>query len=147
MISERNMAMMQLIVSGINEAIKKQGIDLGGCSGDVGCSGAMEVNILGKRSFIIWSDAGFDELLISVWYGVSLSIDKPTMTTKPLLSENKFRDYILACGSCFLERKTGKHIQGNYQFFDVYIKRGVKYQILKKPRVKPLGYELTGKSY
>lgn len=156
--AEKQKLIQKIMICALNEAIRRGAIDLNGKSVDCSeerKSGYIDTTIGDKRTIINWFDAGYDELRISVWwdYRPELSMVKryPVrenfLGTKPQVQGRPFYKFIGACGSCYLERRTGKFITGDAgnQFFDVYVREWSVPDIGGLPSVQPSGYETSGR--
>lgn len=150
---------LKLIIIALNEAINKGCIDLNGRSADSltdNKKGHYELTILDKRTIINWFDIGYDELRVSVWWDYKPEL-MPTwrnqylnelepFTSRPQVPNRFFRYILGACGSCHLERRTGKFIIGdeNNQFFDVYVREDSERLLKNAELAEPKGYQTHG---
>ncbi len=110
--------------------------------------------IAGHPAAISWSNAGFDELRISVWWKYlheahPQASDEAFRGTKPLARETLFPKFVGTTVSGWLERKTGAHLQGHGRkgLFEVYTRRGEQSALERLPTPSPLGFAAEGKLY
>lgn len=155
--AEKQRHVLKLMVIALNEAIGNGVIDLHGTSGDVSKRGHIETNIGGLPAVINWSDAGYDELRVTVWWDYRPDL-MPTWRRKhigrfapgrlPNVARRFFSHILGACGSCHLEWRTGKFIVGDEgnQFFDVYVRECSAYLIDNIQQQMPQGYALYGEA-
>lgn len=156
---EKQKYILKVMVSALNEIISKGCIDLDGKSQTEDTdkqTGYIETVIFDKPTIINWKDAGYDELRISVWwdytpeliperkkYALSLCNQ---LTPKPQANARYYRYILGACGSCYLERRTGKFIIGdeNNQFFDMYVREDSERLLKNAELAEPKGYQTHG---
>ncbi|VEA68199.1 Uncharacterised protein [Serratia plymuthica] len=155
--AEKQKCILKLMVIALNKAISAGVIDLNGKSGEINKRGHIETDIGGLPTVINWFDAGYDELRVTVWWDYRPDL-MPTWRKKhigrlaPGTVPNvarRFFGYILgACGSCYLERKTGKFIVGEAgnQFFDLYVREHSVYDLNSIVSEQPAGYETSGRT-
>lgn len=155
--SEKQSLVLKLMVIALNKAISAGRIDLDGGAGDtrMGEPATMEMTIAGKPSVFSWFDSGHGELRLSVWWDYQPEL-MPTWrkdhmhpvagTSTPVVPRRFFYLILGACGSCYLERKSGKFIIGSEgnQLFDVYVREDTALDIDILRREKPLGYAVAG---
>lgn len=156
--SEKQRHILKLMVIALNEVITLGVINLDGKSAemtDEEKSGYAEISIGGRPSIINWYDAGYDELRVSVWWDYQPEcmptwrknhINKWLVGLVPETSRSYFRHILGACGSCYLERQTGKFIVGEEgnQFFSVYVREDTTQHLTRIEAVQPLGYLTSG---
>jgi len=160
MTEEKTDAYTNLLVAAINRLIEEKyiSLDLEGVN-ELEEKGHVFLELFEHNSVILWSNRGFGELVISVWWKYDHSKhpqanlkgnEKETFhSTKPLADKNHYRKFVGVVASCWLERKNGNHIQGKdgKQIFDIYTRKG-ELEILKElPTQKPKGYEISGRFY
>ena len=153
--SEKQKHVLKLMVIALNKAISTGEIDLNGKSGEANLRGHIETEIDGLPTVINWFDAGYDELRVTVWWDYcpelmptwrKKHIGKFEQGTVPGVARRFFSHILGACGSCYLERRSGKFITGGTgnQFFDVYVRESTAYRIDGIHPEEPQGYELQG---
>ncbi|WP_275346951.1 hypothetical protein [Xenorhabdus bovienii] len=157
--SEKQKYILKLMVIALNDAIKKERIDLNGRSENKQQEKKyryQELVIAGRRTIINWLDAGHDELRISVWWDYQPEMmptwrkqyiyDCEPTTATPQVARRFFRHILGACGSCYLERKTGKFFIGDEgnQFLDVYVNEDSVSYLNSIPAEEPQGYSTHG---
>ncbi len=146
-----------LLIAAINELVIHKHISLT-------ISEEMEVNVKGyifttlfnENSVIIWRDIGFGELQISVWWkydhskhpqaNLNGNYQENFNSATPLAKKVHFKKFVGVTVSCWLERKTGKYIQGENleRIFAVYTRKGEIVELKKMPYVNPIGYKASG---
>lgn len=149
-----------LLVAAINELLKNDLISLDSNTDNKSKKDRHSfVTLLGFPSVIIWHDAGYEELKISVWWKYDHSNHpQANLTgnsrenfnlTSPLAKRQHYKKFVGILASGWLERKTGKYIQGknNESIFDVYTRNGEKAALEKLPVQKPNNFEIEGKFY
>ncbi|PWC12954.1 hypothetical protein [Brenneria corticis] len=153
MLSKRE-ALLNLLVTALNEAIRQNKIDLNGVSPDDHDQkyGHFFCEIGGKPTVINWSDIGCDELRFSVWWDYyhekhPQQKDESFRSGRPLAKTSKVKSFVGTHASCWIERKTGKYIMGEHgdRIFDIYVRQSNLGALMKLPKVKPLGYKDSGK--
>lgn len=155
--TEKQGLILKLMVIAINKAIKSGAISLDGVSTDnEDKHQLMRMVIDGKPAVLNWFDAGYDELRITIWWdyqpGMMTTWRKKFMgdpvTSMPQVSRGYFRHILGACGSCYMERRTGKYIMGynGNQFFDTYVRDSSVYDLEQMQSEQPAGYATYGKS-
>lgn len=151
--SEKQSYILKLMVIAINEAIKKGAITLE-ANPDGDKRGHMMMDIAGRRSVLNWFDAGYEELRISLWWHYTPEM-MPTYRKKwlgepdsptPGINRRFFRNILGACGTCYLERKTGKFIIGDSgsQFSSCYVREDSAPELDKIAAEEPAGYKTHG---
>lgn len=155
-------AYRKLIIMGTNRLVEKGLITLASTGvdkqkSDVG--GYIFAELAGHPSVISWSDAGFEELRISVWWkydhskhpqaNLSGNAQEKFLTSRPLAKRKHYPKFIGVTVSAWLERKKGPHIQGKGRehLFDLYTRRGEKDALDALPVVNPTGYGAEGKFF
>ncbi|MGE0569369.1 MAG: hypothetical protein AB7O73_15625 [Bacteroidia bacterium] len=146
-----------LIVAALNELIDNKHISLN----PIGINpekekGHVFLNLFGQSTVILWSNRGFDELLISVWWKYNHA-NHPQANLKgncrenfnsptPLANKHHYRKFVGVVASCWLERSTGKYLQGKNQEFisNIYTRKGELKNLKEIPRQEPKGYKTFG---
>lgn len=147
----------KLLVAGINKLLDKGLISLDGKDGNFSESGHIITNLFGFTTVIIWTDIGFEELRISVWWKYDHSLHPQANLTgnsrenftleKPLAKRQHYKKFVGVVASGWLERKDGKYLQGkkNRAVFEVYTRKGEKEALERIPDPLPKGFESEGK--
>lgn len=122
-------------------------------------NGHIITELFNYPSVIIWRNIGFGELSISVWWkynhynhpqaNLEGNHRENFRTTKPLADKRHYRKFVGVVASCWLERMSGKHLQGinRESIFDIYTRKGEKEELEKLPTQRPIGYKREGKFY
>lgn len=118
--------------------------------------GYIIVNLAGHPTAIVWHDAGYGELSISVWWKIDVETYvrtrsagmSPFRTTLPIARKKQYPRLVGVTGSVWLERKDGLFIQGEPpRLFDVYTRKGEAEELRKVPWEEPNGFEISGNYY
>jgi hypothetical protein len=149
-----------LLVAALNKLIEEKHISLAfDGTNKVDERGHVFVELFNQNSVILWRNVGFGELLISVWWKYDPSKHPQANLEgneresfnldKPLAKTIHYRKFVGIVASCWLERKTSKHIQGkNREHISVHYSRRGELKILKElPVQKPNEYEISGRFY
>lgn len=147
----------KLLVLGLNELLEKRLISLDWDGKSVVAAGHIETIVAGHQSIVLWSDAGFGEIRMSVWWKYDHSQHPQAnyegnsrerfSTASPLAKRQHYPKFVGVVCSAWLERDTGNYLQGNGQshIIEKYARRG-ELDILKKiPNPEPLGYQAQGR--
>jgi len=148
----------KLVVLGTNELLSRGLIHLDGPStADRDDDGHVLTAIAGHASVVMWSNIGFEELRISVWWKYDHSRHPQAELTgnhrerfscsTPLASKTKYPGFVGACVSTWLERKDGKYLQGKGRehLFDTYVRKGELQNLLQIAQPVPAGYSAEGR--
>ena len=160
MIEERTDPYRNLLVAAINKLIEEKciSLDLEGIN-QLEEKGHIFLELFEHNSVILWSNRGYGELLISVWWKYDhskhpqINLEGNYRETfslpEPLAKKNDYRKFVGVVASCWLERKNAKHMQGkNREHITVDYTRKGELEILKElPTQKPNGYEISGPFY
>lgn len=146
-----------LLVAAVNKLIEEKYISL--ILGNVNEEqekGHIFLELFEHNSVIIWRNIGYGELSISVWWkydhskhpqaNLDGSYRENFNLSKSLANKSHYRKFVGVTASCWLERMTGKYIQGKNRrgLFDIYTRKG-ELEILKElPLQKPKGYDISG---
>lgn len=113
-------------------------------------------SLLGEPSVILWSNRGFDELLISVWWKYDHSkhpqanlegdAKESFNLREPLAKKQHYKKFVGVVTSCWLERRNGKYLQGENQDYIavIYTRKGELAKLKEIPAQKPNGYKSYG---
>lgn len=157
-------AYRKLLILGVNELLKRKLISLVPnaklrSEGNSDESGHVLVDLHGYPSVILWSDIGFQELRISVWWKYNHALHPQAnltgnaretfSTSSPLAKRTHYKNFVGVTVSGWLERKEGKFLQGKGRkaVFDIYTRTSEKDALEKLPIPKPEGYLSEGKFY
>lgn len=156
--NKKNDPYRNLLVAAVNKLIEEKHISL--ILEDVNEErekGHIFLELFKHNSVIIWRNIGFGELSISVWWkydhskhpqaNLEGSYRESFRSSEPLANKSHYRKFVGVAASCWLERLTGKYIQGKNRrgIFDIYTRKG-ELEILKElPIQKPKGYEISGR--
>lgn len=120
-------------------------------------NGHVFADLFGYPTVILWSDIGFQELRISVWWKYDHSLHPQANLdgnakenfdcASPLSKPQHYRKFVGVTASGWLERKSGKYLQGKNQrgIFEVYTRRGERIELEKLPIPEPKGFAIEGK--
>lgn len=158
--AERTDPYKNLLVAAINKLIEEKyiSLDLEGVN-ELEENGHVFVEIFEQKSVILWSNRGFGELYISVWWKYNHSKHPQAnlggkskenfRLSHPLAKRFHYREFVGVVASCWLERKNSKHIQGERgEYITVYYsRRGEKEILLEVPKQEPNGFETSGPFY
>lgn len=146
-----------LIVAGLNELVKRQLISLTPNKlNSQKDDGHLFVNLAGFPSVVLWSDRGFDELLISVWWKYDHSKHPQANLTgnakenfnseTPLADRLLYKNFVGVTASCWLERRAGKYLQGEKRDYisNIYTRAGELKNLKQIPIQVPMDYEMSG---
>ncbi|MDX3806560.1 MAG: hypothetical protein QHC89_09175 [Bosea sp. (in: a-proteobacteria)] len=151
----------KIMVLGLNEAVKQGRIFMDAPPTDAPTDedGYLMTDIAGRPAVVNWDSLSSGEMRISVWWDydhskhpqadASGNARESFLQSQPLANENHYRRFVGVTVSGWLERKTGKHLQGKGKehLFEVYMRRGSKELLQKLPDPKPIGYEAEGKFF
>ena len=151
----------KVMIMGLNEAIRQGRISLDAPPTDASTDedGYLMTEIAGRSAVVNWSSISAGEIRISVWWDYDHSKHPQAEASgnsrerfslsQPLAKDSHYPKFVGVTVSGWLERKTGKHLQGKGKehLFDVYIRRGSKELLQKLPDPKPIGYEAEGKFF
>jgi hypothetical protein len=118
--------------------------------------GHIIVELAGYPTAIVWHDAGYGELSISVWW--KFDVDsylrsrsariKPFAATVPITRRTRYPQFVGATASVWLERKEGLFIQGEPPtLFDIYTRKEDVQEISEIPRQEPCRFGISGSYY
>ena len=160
MTKEKTDPYRNLLVAAINKLIEEKyiSLDLEGIN-QLEEKGHVVLELFKHNSVILWSNRGFGELLISVWWKYDHSKHPQAnlegnqrenfSLPEPLAKKNHYRKFVGVVTSCWLERKNYKHLQGkNREHITVDYTRKGELEFLKElPTQKPNGYDISGPFY
>lgn len=113
--------------------------------------------LFGYNSVISWSNIGLGELRISVWWkynhgkhpqaNLEGRAREKFLSTEPLAKRSHYRKFVGVVASCWLERDTGKYIQGKKRrgIFNTYTRKGELEALRKLKTAIPKGYKDSGR--
>ena len=106
---------------------------------------------------ILWSDAGFQELRLSVWWNYDHSRHPQAnlqgnsreefQTSRPLAKSQRYREFVGATVSAWIERERGKYLQGRAgkHLFDTYLRQDSKLVLDAIEDPVPKGFAIEGR--
>lgn len=148
----------KLLIIGVNEAIRQGKLSLAAPPGDAPTDedGHLRVDLAGYPSVVLWNSISVGELRVSVWWNYDHSKHPQAESSgnaretfglsKPLAKRVHYPKFVGATASGWLERKTGKHLQGRGKqgIFDTYLRADMKGTLRAMPAPKPEGYDAEG---
>lgn len=151
----------KLLVLGLNAAIEQGRINLQAPPTDAATdeAGHFHAVLAGYPSVVLWNSITVGELRVSVWWDYdhskhpqanSLGNARESFSgSRPLAKSTHYPKFVGATVSAWLERQTGKHLQGKGKqgLFDTYLRRGMKETLHSLPTPKPNGYAVEGKFF
>jgi len=151
----------KLLVLGMNEAIKQGRISLEGPPGNAPTDedGHLFARIAGYPSVVLWNSISVGELRVSVWWNYDHSKHPQAESSgnaretfslsNSLAKRAHYPKFVGATASAWLERKTGKHLQGHGKrgVFDTYLRADMKEKLRAIPDPTPEGYEAEGQFF
>ncbi|MBB3590782.1 hypothetical protein FHX08_001126 [Rhizobium sp. BK529] len=151
----------KLLVLGMNDAIKQGRISLAAPPGNgpTDEDGHLFADIAGYPSVVLWQSISYGELRVSVWWNYDHSKHPQAEAsgnqrerftlTMPLANRVRYRKFVGATASAWLERQTAKHLMGHGRrfVFDTYLRADMKEKLHALPVPKPEGYEAEGKFF
>lgn len=147
----------KLLVAGVNKLLSENLISLDAKNKKYVNAGHIITELLGYTTVIMWEEAGFEELRVSVWWKYDHSFHPQANLTgntrerftleKPLAKRQHYKKFVGIVTSGWLERRNGKHIQGekNRALFGVYTRKGEKELLEGIPDPMPNGFKSEGK--
>ena len=166
---DKKTALTNLLGHALNELVANKKVDLNSISDE--SSGFLECVILKKPSIINYSYIGHGEIRMSIWWDFdktkhpqhieggfknkkNINIGGNSIenyrTNAPLCKKGKYKDFVGVVVGCFIERKTGKHLQisnDRVGLYDAYVRRSALPQLLSIDKCDPNGFELSGKFF
>lgn len=146
-----------LLVAAVNKLIAGKHITLDPSNVDPETeNGHIFINLFGHPSVILWSNGGFDELLIAVWWKYDHSkhpqanlegnAKENFNLREPLANKLHYKKFVGVVSSCWLERRNGKYLQGENQDYIaiIYRRKGELANLKEIPAQKPIGYKSSG---
>lgn len=146
----------KLLVLGLNELLRRRLLSLFWDGKSTEETSHIEMKIAGHNAVVSWSDAGFGEVRISIWWkydhskhpqaDLSGNARERFMTASPLAKRAQYPKFVGVVCSAWLERDSGKYLQGhgNDHLFDMYTRRGELDLLRRLADPVPLGYEAEG---
>ncbi len=141
----------KLVILGLNKLLSQNLISLTPTKGEAK-SGYIFAELAGHSSVVMWQDIGHDEIRISVWWkyahnkhphaNLTGASQEKFNTSKPLCRSTHYPKFIGVAVSAWLERKTGKYLQGHGhdRLFAIYTRKGEQSALAALPEVAPQGY-------
>ncbi|MET0116417.1 MAG: hypothetical protein ABW090_03230 [Sedimenticola sp.] len=147
----------KLLILGLNELIKRGLLSLSWDGQSTEKTSHIETVIAGQNAIVSWSDAGFGEVRISVWWkydhskhpqaNLSGNAREEFQTPSPLAKRSHYPKFVGVVCSAWLERDQGKYLQGygNDHLFELYTRRGELEFLRNISDPEPIGYEPEGR--
>jgi hypothetical protein len=144
----------KLLVLALNHLVDQKHLSLSGTGGE---RGHCEAEIAGRRSMILWEDIGFQEQRLSVWWDYDHSRHPQAnlqgnsreefRTGQPLAKRHRYREFVGATVSGWVERERGPYLQGRGRkgLFDLYLRQDAKSVIEAVKNPVPRGFSTEGK--
>lgn len=148
----------KLLTLGVNAAVQSGRLSLEAPHSDASTDekGHLPVNIAGYPSMVLWNSLTVGELRVSVWWnydhakhpqadGIGNAKEHFTCSL-PLAKRQHFPKFVGATVSGWMERKTGKHLQGHGRqgIFDTYIRTDMRVPLTNLPQPEPTGFGVVG---
>lgn len=120
-------------------------------------NGHVFLSLFGEPSVIIWSDRGYDELYISVWWkydhnkhpqaNLEGNMRESFRCENPLAKKQHYKKFVGIVTSGWLERKSDKYLQGenNRGITKYYTRKGELQNLKGLPVQKPKDYKSSGR--
>lgn len=147
----------KLIVLGVNKLLERNLISL--CINKNEKDGHIITDIAGETSVVIWSEIGNQELRISVWWKYNASAHlqinlagnarETFISNRPVVRKLHYPKFVGATVSGWLERKTGKHLQGTGRggLYNIYTRTGEKAALECLADPTSNGFDAEGKFF
>lgn len=150
-----------LLVSAVNELVSRNLISLEYTTPDPNAEpdGYVLTELHGFSTAILWQHISYGEIRVSVWWkyehvkhpqaNLAGNARENFSGSSPLANSSQYRKFVGVVASAWLERKTGKYLQGTDRssIFDIYTRRGEKDTLEKIPPQKPKGFMPEGKFF
>ncbi len=151
----------KLLVLGLNAAISQGRLSLKAPTTNAPTDedGYMMLELGGYPSVFLWNSISIGELRVSVWWNYEHSkhpqanakgnAQEMFTLTKPLAKRLHYPKFVGATVSGWLERKTGKHLQGRGKqgLFDTYLRKDMKEKLRAMSVPVANGFEAEGKFF
>lgn len=146
----------KLLVLGLNEVLDRGLLSLHWDRESKEKTSHIETTLAGHNSIVQWSDAGFGEILIGVWWKYDhnehpqankIGSAKETFSTaSPLAKRQHYRKFVGVVCSAWLERDKGKYLQGveDDHVTNKYARKGELQELKKIPNPLPHGFKPEG---
>lgn len=119
-------------------------------------TGHIECELAGEKAVILYYDAGYSEVRVSVWWKYEHALHpktilfgpdyEPFSEPQPVADKKHFKDFVGVTVSGWLERRNGPYLQGRGRdFLNVYCRRGEKAALKALPAVSTFGYQPEGR--
>lgn len=145
----------KLMVLALNELLARGLVSLSGRDED---HGHLITELAGESSVVIWHGISGDELTLAVWWkydhtrhpqaNLEGNYREEFLTTEPLAKQQHYPKFVGVTVSGWLERKTGKYLQGSGRdHLMTYTRRGERKVLETLPNPVPLGYSTEGRFF
>lgn len=147
----------KLLVLGLNELVSRGLLSLNWDGKPSEATPHIETSIAGFNSIVSWSDAGFGEVRISVWWkydhsqhpqaNLTGSFKESFSSPSPKANKKHYPKFVGVVCSAWLERDKGKYLQGsgNDHLLERYTRKEELEQLKRLPNPVPLGFEPEGR--
>lgn len=144
----------KLLVLALNHLVDQKHVSLSGTGGE---RGHCEAEIAGRRTKILWEDIGFQEQRLSVWWDYDHSRHPQAnlrgnsreefRTGQPLAKRHRYREFVGATVSGWVERDGDKYLQGRGArgLTDLYLRQAAKADLDVIDDPLPVGFEAEGR--
>lgn len=147
----------KLLVLGLNEILSRGFLSLDWDGKSRESTAHIETSIAGHNSIVSWSDAGFGEVRISVWWKYDHSkhpqanlqgnFKELFSHPSPMAKRQHFPKFVGVVCSAWLERDKGKYLQGsgNDHLIERYTRKGELEELKLRSNPVPKGFEPEGR--
>lgn len=147
----------KLLVLGLNEILSRGLLSLNWDGKSRESTTHIETSIAGHDSIVSWSDAGFGEVRISVWWkyvhskhpqaNLEGNARESFSTPSPLAKRQHYPKFVGVVCSAWLERDKGKYLQGkgNDHLIEIYTRKNELGYLKRLPNPSPRGFEAEGR--
>lgn len=147
----------KLLVLGLNEILSRELLSLNWDGETSVATSHIETTIAGHNSIVSWSDAGFGEVRISVWWkydhnqhpqaNLMGNSRESFSSPSPLAKRKHFPKFVGVVCSAWLERDKGKYLQGNDNdhLIEKYTRKGELELLTRLPNPIPQRFEPEGR--
>lgn len=149
----RGRYLRNVLVGGTNALVRSDQIGLSYNPKLEAENGYLKETLLGKLCVVSWNGIGSGELRISVWFDYKEEFHlypSDYNSPRPIPKRCPLYKVVSACASGWLERKTGKFLQG-VGVNDLHPKSYLSYEgelyLSQQPMLKPEGFEASGRFF
>ncbi|HKY21342.1 MAG TPA: hypothetical protein VJM31_08990 [Vicinamibacterales bacterium] len=145
----------KLLVTGLNHVVEQGLISLAGQDEE---QGHVFATLLGRPSVILWNGISAQELRLSVWWDYDHSnhpqanlgdnMRERFQTDQPLAKERHYPKFVAGVVSGWVERKTGRWLQGEGQKnLSVWLRPDAKETLREVPNPVGNGFDVEGRFF